>query len=847
MRRPILAALAILVSLGFLALPIMVPVLQAFLDPVHGVAAAARGATLPSGVLEAPGVPGEARVYWDEYGIPHIYATTDEAGVYAVGWVTASQRLFQMDLLRRIGEGRLAELVGKEGLDNDVFIRTIGLPEALNKTWEEIKSRPELEKLERLLEAYARGVNDYIEYAIENNLLPVEYRVLGQEPEPWKPIDTLAVARVIALGLAWNDEDLVLAKLVDKWGPEIIDLMGLPGWQGTLEQADCAMATTWGEASGARNALDYTRVPAGPSSLAPTSASTPPPTPHILEWIEKVVSPIRAWAGMASNNWVVSGAYTPSGAPLVANDPHLQLTAPPIWFIVEINTPSFKSIGTLFPGTPLVVIGRNQHLAWAFTNVMGDFTDYYYYVWDGDKYYYKGQWLEAEKRTITIRVYDPVKRSYTLVNKTILETIHGPVLERGGERLAVRWTGMDVSFEIQFFVELNNASTVREALAAQRWFHVPIQNFIVADDQGNFAYSPVGGYPVRNNTPVILAEPRYQEGPIVNTGMLPFNGSRGEGEWIGYYPKEELPVLYNPPVPFIVTANSKPWRGPCGVIVGWHYGDKYRQERITMLLGEAVSDGVVTLDEVKRIQFDNRDLSIEDYLETAILPYNDSNWSRLLADWLREEGGAVMDAGDYRPTIAMAWVYAYHERLWSRLYGSLEDMSFLRVHYALNIVRHAAQGDRLALEILGDPATAASEALSEALSRLRAFYQAPVEDWVYGEIHYFQPVHMVFKTLSLPKKPAGGGPYSVNPARPTKFTVDEGMPVNHGASMRHITCLSGNTILLSLPGGESGNPVSPHYGDLYEYWARGEYVLQTLARPEDSFGSPDLVFRGGTG
>jgi len=574
-RTGILRGIAAILAVGFLVLPYAVPVLQAFLDPVHGVAGAGLAAGLPPA---PPSPPGEVKVYWDEWGVPHIIASSDEAGVYALGWVTASMRLFQMDLLRRVAQGTLSELVGEAGVENDVFARSIGLNHVIEATWEAIVEDPRLSKLESLLEAYSQGVNDYIRYAVENNMLPVEYRVLRVEPEPWRPQGTIAVAKVIALGLSWNNEDLVLAKLVSKWGPEVVDVMGIPSWEGTVPQASCSMATTWGDASGAVNAYDYTRAPIALEH--PGTAAPPGEYDAILSWLSGVLAPIRGLVSEASNNWVVAPGYTASGAPIVANDPHLELTAPPIWFAAHLETPSFKVTGALFPGTPLVVIGRNERVAWAFTNVMGDFTDYYYYVWDGDRYLYKGEWLEAERRVEEIRVRDPMTGAERTIKLEVLETVHGPVLERDGERLAVKWTGLDVTFELMFFVELNNASSVREALAAQRWFHAPIQNFIVADDAGNYAYSPVGGYPVRVNTPVLVEDPRWQEGPIVNKGMLPFNGSRGEGEWAGYHPKETLPVLLNPPQPFIATANSKPWDGPCGDMVGWHYGDKYRQERI---------------------------------------------------------------------------------------------------------------------------------------------------------------------------------------------------------------------------------------------------------------------------
>lgn len=851
MARKVVASLAALIVILFLALPYASPILQAFIDPIHGVTGAALAAGLPSGKYNVQ-VIGNATVVWDEHGVPHIYASTDEAGVYALGWVTASMRLFQMDMLRRVGEGNLSALVGEPGYDNDVFIKSLGIDGTINETWQLIQSNPELSKLKSLLLAYTDGVNAYIDYALKHNLLPVEYRVLGQKPVYWKPEDTIAIEKVIALGLAWNDEDLVLGKLVDKWGPQIIAYMDMNEWRGTVTQASCSMAVKWGDVSTKPNPYNYSSSTLG-EGVALAGGSEAPPNPEpLLSWIDELRSLWSiATAGLASNNWVVSGSASESGKPIVANDPHLQLSVPPIWFLAEIHTPSFKAIGALFPGTPLIVIGRNQHLAWGFTNVMGDFTDYYYYKWDGDRYLYKGQWLEAEKKERTILVYDPMKHSFEEKKITVLRTVHGPVLEKDGVRYAVKWTGLDPSFELQFFVELNNASTVQEAITAQRWFHSPIQNFVVADDQGNFAYSPVGAYPVRENLPVLarnitVAGIALEE--IVNRGYIPFNGSNGEGEWAGYVPKEDLPILYDPPIPYIATANSKPWDGSCGDMVGWHYADRYREERIKQLLNESLSDGIITVDEVKKIQTDIVDLSVKDYLETAILPYSDSNYAAILQEWLSTEG-PLMSKDEYAPTIAVAWIYSFHKLLWEHLYGSDDNIGFLRFHYALSIVKAAAQGDEYALKLIpgGDLKALVNKSLEDALNTLTKYYgTSDYTKWKYGQIHYYNVAHPAFEAMNYAKIPASGGPYTINVARPSSFNARDGMPVTHGPSIRQVVDLSGSLYNIALPGGESGNPFSQHYQDIYlDYWTKGKYLAYTLGEHPSAYHGPMLEFIGG--
>ncbi|MEB3851815.1 MAG: penicillin acylase family protein [Desulfurococcales archaeon] len=843
-----------------MAVPAASPALRGFVDPYHGVLASARGSGLAAGEYRVEGIPGEARVYWDEHGVPHIVASSDEAGVYALGWVSASLRLFQMDLLRRVGEGRLAELVGSAGLDNDRFIRSIGLHYTIEETWRQIEGRPELSQLRSLLEAYARGVNDYIRYAEAHNLLPIEYRVLGQKPEAWRPEDTIAVAKVITLGLAWNDEDLVLERLVERWGPQIIAYLDIPFWANTTTQARCSEAVPWGNVSGKPNPYDYNSPTAGTPPIPAGAHAAGPAAPEpsggasggVLGWLEGLKGLWASLTGgpmLASNNWVVAGNYTASGKPIVANDPHLQLSVPPIWLLVELDTPSFHSMGALFPGTPLVVIGRNRHLAWGFTNVMGDFTDYYRLKWRGDEYYFNGSWRRASVRVEEIRVYDPYTGRYRVEELRVLDTQLGPVLERGGERYAVRWAGLDVSFELEFFVELNNASTVREALEAQRWFHSPIQNFVVADDRGNIAYSPLGGYPRRVNLPVLTT---WRGVEIVNRGYIPFNGSAGEGLWRGYLPKERLPILYDPPEPFVATANSKPWSGSCWGLrdsewVGWHYADRYREERIVEMLGELVeSKGRLSVGDIMRVQTDVHDLSVADYLETALLPYApDTDAARMLRRWI-EETGTLMDKERPEPALALAWLYEYHKALWEHLYGSGDDISFLRFHYALSIVRHAAEGDQYALQLIpgGSLEKAARDALARAVDLLRAYYgTSNPEDWVYGRIHYYNPRHPAFRALDYEHVPASGGPYTVNVARPALVDPEEGMPVRAGPSIRQVAPLASADYYISLPGGESGSPFSSHYQDIYlDYWTRGLYIHYTLPA---ATGQPQLVFTGG--
>ena len=843
------AAKALLLVLGLLIslLPTSVPALGPILGPARGVMAASMSGGLASGELVAKGISGEASVAWDRFGVPHIYATTDEAGFYAMGWVEASLRLFQMDLFRRVPEGRLAALLGEKALDSDRFMIQSGIADSVDKSWEAMKSDPDMEPVVRMLEAFSRGVNDYIRYATENNLLPIEYRLLGQTPENWTPKDTIAVAKLIAYMLAWNDEDLVMQHIVNLHGEQAIRLAQIfdfLNWSDTLTQADCRYAVPWANVTGMNRT----------ATLAPASAGEPGnvPVEGLLGLVEAPARLLGAYTQPeASNNWVVNASYTGSGAPIVANDPHLSLTAPPIWILAELNTPSYHVIGALFPGTPLVIIGRNPYLAWGFTNVMGDFTDYYYYKWaPNGTYLYNGTWLKPEREERTVKVWDPFKHTYTETAVTVEKTVHGYLIKsEDGERLAVRWTGQDPSFEVAFFYYLDRATNVREALQAQRYFHVPIQNFVVADTSGNFAYSPFGAYPIRKNLPVY----NISGVKIVNKGFLPFNGSRGEGEWAGYYPPSKLPILYNPPLPFVATANSKPWNGSCGDMVGWHFHDKYRLERITQLLlifmyRYGYDNWVINT----WVQQDQYDLGVLDYLwELLNITRNDNN--TLLAnvrEWytMYRKGEAFLTPNSSGPTLAIAWMFTFHKALWHKIYGGDEHIWFFRAYYSLHFIKAYQRHDPLARELLGGETleSLALKSLEWAAKNLTQYYgTSDPSRWKYGELHYYNPSHPIFPSMSLPRHPAGGATWSVNVAPIKSFTPEEGMPVTAGPSIRMIVDLSTPAFLIQLPGGESGSPYTRHYADIYLCcWLRGVYLIYTLGAPPSIYGGVSLHFRG---
>lgn len=794
MWRIILAA----VALALILAPLIFQPITIILDPFHGAAGSGR-LELPRGRVVAPGVPGEAYISWDELGVPTIEATTDEAGAYALGLVSASLRLFQMDLYRRIPMGNLSGLVGIGGRSNDVLMRTLNFDDIIVESWRALKEldEPDARLAVSMIESFARGVNDYIS-SLSWRDLPAEYRLLRTSPEPWSPEDVVAIQRFFAIVLALDYDDLILNELVLRWGMDVVEDLDFAERRRTTPQARCNMTVSW--------------------SALGLSAFDAPPSGGVADFMRSAISwPIPLGSG-ASNSWVVAASLSASGKPIVANDPHLPLTAPSLWLPVKVKTPSFKVAGVTIPGSPFVVIGRNERVAWSFTNVMGDFVDFYYYRWNGsDQYYYKDSILTVKKRVEKLYIWMPQYGRARVEEIVVSETVHGPLIEARDQRFAIAFTAARPSLELLFIMKLNKARSVKEALEAQRYFVAPVQNFVVADADGNIAYSPVGAFPVRTNL--------KKYGPFVNKGMLPFNGSEGEGEWAGFLPYSELPILYNPPTPLIITANSKPFDGKCGSHIGWHWADRFRLDRIADLL-DAYAPGGVSMEEVMKVQTDSSaDLSMLTYIRLLLELH--PNAPAELKQWVAK--GAPTDPDRWEPALALAWIFEFHSSLWERLYGSRKELTFFRIENAEALLEAYLRGEQRTLKYLGDAREMASRSLMRAERMLASFFKTEdKEKWKYGRFLYFHPTNPIVKAIEHSRVAGSGGPYSVSPAFPAEVS-EKGAPVRNGASVRLVSDLSTDVLYISLPGGISGDPRAQYYESLLPLWAQGRYHKISLS------------------
>jgi penicillin amidase len=527
------------------------------------------------------GLRDRVTVRRDERGIPYIEAKNNEDLYFAQGYVTASDRLWQMDLLRRTERGELAEVLGagpnNAALEQDKQHRTLGFAQVVDA---EIAQAAPWSRA--LLEAYARGVNAYMA-SLDAKTLPPEFQILQYKPKPWTPADSLLVGKLFseALSSTWRIDILRAA------------LAGLPEEKraGLMPETSPLDVLVVGEdskdANKKRSAVHSTE----------STGSCSRETLLALARDEELANQSLARVGLyveglaASNNWVVSGKHTVTGKPLLANDPHLPASAPSIWYMVHLSAPSLRVAGVSAPGGPGVIIGHNDRIAWGMTNVGPDVQDLYEEKFDPanpQRYLTPVGWRYVDIRHEEIKVRKGFTDSATdTVALDVTMTRHGPIVfEKAGKRYALRWTALDPRLNTPDSVYLiNRARNWKDFNVALRSFTAPTQNIVYADVAGHIGYHAAGVVPIRRS----------------GDGSIPYDGSTAEGDWVNFIPVEQLPKLYDPPSGIIVTANQRIVGSDYPYFLTHYWAQPYRARRILDLLNQKPK---LTADDFRRIQGD---------------------------------------------------------------------------------------------------------------------------------------------------------------------------------------------------------------------------------------------------
>ena len=753
------------------------------------------------GRTRVTGVRAPVEIVRDRWGVPHIYAQSAEDALFAQGYVHAQDRLWQLELNRRVGHGRLAEAFGAVAFETDRLLRTIGLGRAAHRTLAHVP-----DESHALLSAYARGVNAWL----AKRRKPLELTLLGIEPEPWEPIDTLAWANMMAWGLSANwDAEVVSAALVAKLGPErAARLRGEYPREHPIVMPDHTWAPMLEE-------LQREFTAAG-------------------EWLPGVLAGV---SGM-SNNWVVDGEKSATGRPILCNDPHLGLQMPSIWYEVHLHAPGFEVAGVSLPGSAGVVIGHNAHVAWGFTAALADAADLYVERFDPahpHRYEHQGAWLDAEVVREQVRVKGEAPRTVEIVL-----TRHGPIVNqlthitasRQPHALALRWTGHDENRIYRAPFALARAKNGAELRAALADWDAPSMNCVWADDGGNIGYQLCGRIPIRARGP----------------WRVPVPGWTGEHEWTGFIPHEELPHVENPPAHFLATANNLLAGKERKHFLGSEVMSGWRARRITEVLA---SKERLTLDDMARLQVDQHSgasipltrLLVElrgPLLDEPVLAQVRAEAERalsLLAAWDHVLGAESVPACLYELTQLFAC-----RRVLEPLLGELTEPALgVGFHPLLDptIIGYVDRTQLVVGGLLVDDERdwfsgrtrqqILAAALYDAIHYLSTTIGPRVEEWRWGAVHFAAFNHPLGaqppldRIFSRGPFPYGGDTHTVWQAAyvPKLPIAPEG---GFTASWRQILDVGRWDASRGVhTTGQSGHPASPHYDDQIALWLEGRY------------------------
>lgn len=539
---------------------------------------------------------------------------------------------------------------------------------------------------------------------------------------------------------------------------------------------------------------------------------------------------------LASNNWVVNGSLTTTGKPILCNDPHLSLMAPPVWYEAHLVVSDPTGIrmdvrGVTFPGMPAIIIGHNQYLAWGFTNVGADVIDFYRYDWNGDgnQYRYLDRWESLTEIQEIIRV----KAGDTVEERTVHTkmTRHGPIIERYDERFAMRWIGHYPTLEVRALYRFNIAKNIEEFKQGLRDFHMPGQNVVYADVEGNIAWWANGRYPIRSNVSDANSYLEYR---------LPFNGSQARGEWGDWNdadawidPPEEVPYVVNPKEGYVATANNCPIsREKFPHWLGWIWSENYRAQRIINLLNQRRP---LSLEDMRNIQTDVYYIPAEKlvpYIVNACrnreLDEELEQTLKILRDW-----DFRMDRDGVAPTIFATWLEEFKKNTFKDEY---QKTGFEGRYPATETIQYLVEQnstrwlDNVETEEIETREDITFKSLVDAVNHLKENLGHNVLEWKWAAIHRLDiehPLGSVISWFNYPKLPTGGWENCVNLAGESKVKL--------GPSWRQIIDLSrmSNSVCI-LPGGQRGHPFSKHYRDQLELWIEGKYKQMTFpARPEE--------------
>lgn len=761
-----------------------VPPLGKLMNPFSGFWQNAEPTSAVTKPLELFFNNAKVRVEYDEMAIPTISSDNYFALFYAQGYCTAGHRLWQMELQTRAAAGRLSEIIGERTVEYDRFMRRIGMSFGAEQS---LKGMMADDTTRQIVEAYSAGVNAYIN-TLTKATLPLEYKILDHEPEPWTPLKCALLLKYMAFDLSFYNEDATLLQLRAKLGSELIELL-FPNYP----------------------YVEQPIVTGGKWLFQPVNAANTGTNVELDGAQSELQEPNKG-----SNNWAISGSKTANGFALLANDPHLNMSLPSLWYVCRMKHNAFSVAGASLPGAPGVIIGFNQHLSWGVTNGYADVADWYYIDWvdkQNGLYQAGNDVLKAEKRVESILI-----RGKAVLVDTVNYTQFGPIVADNKNtfqqrksvpvNMACRWVAHDESNELKTFSLINQAKNIDQFQAALEYYACPAQNFVYADKAGNIAIFPnTGKIPARKQ----------------GFGKYPLSSSDSQAVWQNYIPRSHIPKQINPISGFVFSANQQTTTPDYPYYLNWDFGSPDRAIRIHERLLNMQN---ATVDTMRLLQMDDMNVFARYILPFLLTPiaqkstqlseselkvYNElHNWD------FRHQPHAVA------PTLFQQWWGALNDTLWTNKFG-LNGLQPRRWTVAW-LLKH---GDVATKTKVGIPV---NDALNEYI------YQS-FKTFVRHLLEKHNQLEDGFEALNwakvknthidhLGRIPGMGTGYLETGGSKSSINA---MSERNGPSWRMVVELSAIPQGYGIyPGGQSGNPGSKHYDNMVELWRKGELLPLSL-------------------
>ncbi|MCB9192087.1 MAG: penicillin acylase family protein [Flavobacteriales bacterium] len=798
------AVLILLVLAGNRKLGSLPPIMR-FVEPYFGFWQNAEVEDMTASNIAVFGLNEGSEVVFDDRGVPHVFAKNEHDLYFLQGYLTARDRLWQMEFQTHAAAGRISEIVGEKALEFDLEQRRIGMTYAADQAMQLIEKD---EKSMLVLQAYADGVNQFIS-ELDDRSLPLEYKLLDYTPEPWTPFKSALLLKYMAKMLTGTERDRPNTEALKLLGEEMfwklypdqtyLDDPIVPGFEVKAEATDSLSGSEQASVSGTWHTDEI--------------------QPHFV----------------GSNNWAVHGSRTESGNPILCNDPHLRLSLPSIWYEIQLNGPGINCYGVSLPGSPGITIGFNEKIAWGVTNAGRDVKDYYTIDLTGNNYTIGGKKYEVTPRIEEIKI-----RGKEPVVDTVLYTEYGPIAySENGQNLALRWLAHDASNELMTFYEMNRASSFEDYSSALRHYNCPGQNFVFADVNNNIAIWQQGKFK--------LKETGY--------GKFILDGADASNLNEQFIPKDQNPHMLNPERGFVSSANQAAVDSTYPYYVSGVY-EEFRNRTINRYLR---ADSSITLLDMQELQLSNFNMLAEEalplllaYLDTTEFQYKE--YELLALNELREWNYSN-DRGIIAPTVFEIWWDEFQNLLWDEFNEQHWDQD-MYYRYSMEQMdkdgkakvdmrdkRYVYPNNKIAIDLLkNDPQHimfdhhATNNKIETAKDIVYdAFYWTSMK---FGDIikykisaphwgHYqgTKVQHLLrLDAFSSKKLFVGGSEHAPNATTST-----------HGPSWRMIVDLDPNGVKAYgvLPGGQSGNPGSKNYINSLENWSKGEYHrLNFLSSPE---------------